>query len=166
MAEGVREDRLPLEHIHYRDNLLDRVSSEPKRKMQIYLDSGWRGDNYEATRSMRDRLIWKGYRPGSELFYLAFPEAEHDEKAWAARAVQFRSSSFSENCRCSQDPGDRNCKLHRTVPSICNPDQPNVTSAPLRRGSTRSIFAIGFQRITETGNVTMSTETSVIERSA
>ena len=70
----------------YRDNLLSRVSSEPKRKIQIYLDSGWPSDNYEATRSMRDRLIWKGYRPGSELFYLAFPQAEHDEKAWAARS--------------------------------------------------------------------------------
>ena len=70
----------------YRDNLLDRVSSEPKRQIQIYLDSGWPGDNYEATRSMRDRLIWKGYRPCSELFYLAFPEAKHDENAWAARS--------------------------------------------------------------------------------
>src|SRR5437773_10184096 len=44
------------------------------------------GDNYEPTRSMRDRLIWKGYRPGHELFYLAFPEAKHDENAWAARS--------------------------------------------------------------------------------
>jgi len=70
----------------YRDDLLDRVSAEPKRKIRIYLDSGWPDDNYEATRSMRDRLILKGYRPGSELFYLAFPEAKHDENAWAARS--------------------------------------------------------------------------------
>jgi predicted alpha/beta superfamily hydrolase len=70
----------------YRDDLLDRVSVEPKRRIRIYLDSGWPGDNYEATRSMRDRLIWKGYRPGSELFYLAFPEAKHEENAWAARS--------------------------------------------------------------------------------
>ncbi len=35
---------------------------------------------------MRDRLIWKGYRPGSELLYLAFPEAKHDENAWAIRS--------------------------------------------------------------------------------
>ena len=71
----------------YKDDLLERVSTEPKRKIQIYLDSGWPGDNYEATRSMRDRLIWKGYRPGSDLFYLAFPEAKHDENAWAARSA-------------------------------------------------------------------------------
>jgi len=70
----------------YRDDLLERVFVEPKRKLQIYLDSGWPADNYEPTRSMRDRLIWKGYRPGSELFYLAFPEAKHDENAWAARS--------------------------------------------------------------------------------
>ena len=70
----------------YRDDLLGRVSAEPKRKIKIYLDSGWPGDNYEATRSMRDRLIWKGYNIGSELFYLVFPEAKHDEKAWAARS--------------------------------------------------------------------------------
>jgi len=66
--------------------LLERVSTEAKRNIRIYLDSGWPGDNYEATRSMRDRLIWKGYRSGSELFYLAFPEAKHDENAWASRS--------------------------------------------------------------------------------
>ena len=71
----------------YRDDLLQRISNEPKRKIHIYLDSGWPGDNYEATRSMRDRLIWKGYRPGSELLYLAFPEAKHDENAWAVRST-------------------------------------------------------------------------------
>ena len=70
----------------YRDDLLERIAAEPKKRIQIYLDSGWPGDNYEATRSMRDRLIWKGYRPGSELFYLAFPEARHDENAWATRS--------------------------------------------------------------------------------
>src|SRR5213594_1736767 len=70
----------------YRDDLLERVFVEPKRKLRIYLDSGWPADNYEPTRSMRDRLIWKGYRPGSELFYLAFPEAKHDENAWASRS--------------------------------------------------------------------------------
>src|SRR4030095_6420225 len=71
----------------YRDDFLERISAEPKRKIRVYLDSGWPGDNYEATRSVRDRLIWKVYRLGSELFYLAFPEATHDENAWAARSA-------------------------------------------------------------------------------
>ena len=35
---------------------------------------------------MRDRLILKGYQPGSELFYLAFPEAMRNENAWAERS--------------------------------------------------------------------------------
>jgi predicted alpha/beta superfamily hydrolase len=70
----------------FRDDLLERVSTEPKRTLQIYLDSGWPRDNYEPTRSMRDRLIWRGYRPGSELLYLAFPNARHNENAWADRS--------------------------------------------------------------------------------
>ncbi|MEP6685849.1 MAG: alpha/beta hydrolase-fold protein [Verrucomicrobiota bacterium] len=70
----------------YQDDLLERVAAESKRDIRIYLDSGWPHDNYEPTRAMRDRLIWKGYRPGSDLFYLAFPEATHDENAWAARS--------------------------------------------------------------------------------
>jgi predicted alpha/beta superfamily hydrolase len=40
----------------FRDDLLERVSAEPKRKIRIYLDSGWPRDNYETTRSMRDRI--------------------------------------------------------------------------------------------------------------
>ena len=83
----------------FRDDLLERISLEAKRKIRIYLDSGWPGDNYEATRSMRDRLIWKGYRPGSELFYLAFPEAKHEENAWAARSpipLQFLFGKFPD----------------------------------------------------------------------
>jgi predicted alpha/beta superfamily hydrolase len=83
----------------YRDDLLERVSAQPKRKIRIYLDSGGPGDNYEATRSMRDRLIWKGYRPGSELFYLAFPEGKHDENAWAARSPIPFQLPFWENAR-------------------------------------------------------------------
>lgn len=60
----------------YQDDLLERVAAEPKRNIRVYLDSGWSRDNYEATRAMRDWLIWKGYRPGSDLLYLAFPESE------------------------------------------------------------------------------------------
>ena len=93
----------------YRDNLLDRVSTESKRKLRIYLDSGWPGDNYEATRSMRDRLIWKGYRPGSELFYLAFPKRS-TTRMRGLRAVQSRSSSFSGKCRHSES------QLHKLRP--------------------------------------------------
>jgi predicted alpha/beta superfamily hydrolase len=91
----------------YRDDLLKRVSTQPKRKIRIYLDSGWPGDNYEPTCSMRDRLVWKGYSPGSELFYLAFPEVKHDENAWAARSpipFQFLLESYLHSgSDCSPD---------------------------------------------------------------
>lgn len=70
----------------YCDDLLERVATEPKRNLRIYLDSGWPRDNYEPTRCMRDRLLSRGYRAGEDLFYLAFPEAKHDENAWAARS--------------------------------------------------------------------------------
>src|SRR5256884_1258391 len=71
------------------------VGIYPNERMTEYTSPGYEdygrflvgpADNYEPTRSMRDRLIWKGYCPGSELFYLAFPEAKHDENAWAARS--------------------------------------------------------------------------------
>jgi len=70
----------------YRDDFVERVATESKRNLRIYLDSGWPRDNYEPTRAVRDRLLWKGYSPGSELFYLAFPEAKHNEMAWAERS--------------------------------------------------------------------------------
>lgn len=70
----------------YRDDLFQRVSSEPKRALQIYLDSGWPGDNYEETLTMRDRLIKRGYVPGKNLLSFAFPNAEHNEAAWAVRS--------------------------------------------------------------------------------
>src|SRR5690606_5884452 len=58
----------------YRDDLMQRVAAEPRRDVTIYLDSGWPGDNYEVTRSMRDLLVERGYQSGKDLFYLAFPE--------------------------------------------------------------------------------------------
>jgi enterochelin esterase-like enzyme len=69
----------------WRDDLLARVLSEPRRDVRFYLDSGWPGDNYEVTRGMRDRLAARGYEPGRDLYYLAYPEARHDERAWAGR---------------------------------------------------------------------------------
>jgi enterochelin esterase-like enzyme len=69
----------------WRDDLMARVESEPRRHVRFYLDSGWPGDNYEVTRGMRDRLAARGWEPGRDLFYLAYPEARHDERAWAGR---------------------------------------------------------------------------------
>jgi predicted alpha/beta superfamily hydrolase len=70
----------------YRDDLLERVLSEPRRALRVYLDSGWPRDNYEATRGMDAALRARGWSAGRDLCYLAFPEGRHEEEAWAARA--------------------------------------------------------------------------------
>jgi len=83
----------------WRDDLLERVALEPRRDARFYLDSGWPGDNYEVTREMRDRLLGCGYRQGRDLFYLAYPEARHDERAWAARLHVPLQQFFGEATR-------------------------------------------------------------------
>ncbi len=70
----------------WRDNLRERIAREPRRKLVLYLDSGWPRDNYEVTRDMHALLARRGYRPGRDLHYLSFPEALHDEYHWAMRA--------------------------------------------------------------------------------
>lgn len=70
----------------WRDDLLERVSVEPRRDVRLYLDSGWPEDNYERTRAMRAALLDRGYEEGRDLLYFAFPEARHDETHWAMRA--------------------------------------------------------------------------------
>jgi predicted alpha/beta superfamily hydrolase len=70
----------------YGDDLLERVASEPRRPHKLYLDTGWPRDNYEVNRSLRELLLRRGYVDGVDLLYLAFPEAAHNEQAWAMRA--------------------------------------------------------------------------------
>ncbi len=70
----------------YRDDLLERVLSEEKRPLRIYLDSGWPRDNFEMTRSMTAALRSRGYHEGRDLLYLAFPDGRHEEESWAVRA--------------------------------------------------------------------------------
>ena len=69
----------------YKDDLMERVLSEPKRKVGFYFDSGWPGDNYEVTVAMALALVSRGWRFGRDLLYLCFPNAAHDEKAWGMR---------------------------------------------------------------------------------
>lgn len=69
----------------HKDDLIERVLSEPKRNTRFYLDSGWPGDNYESTLAMAVALSQRGYRYGQDLLHVAFPLAEHDEGAWSER---------------------------------------------------------------------------------
>lgn len=68
-----------------KDDLIERVISEPKRDVSFYLDSGWPNDNYEVTIVMALALVSRGFRYGRDLLHLCFPNAAHDEKAWGMR---------------------------------------------------------------------------------
>jgi enterochelin esterase-like enzyme len=69
----------------WRDDLLERVLTEPKRPARFYLDSGWPGDNYEVTVAMAVALKHRGWTYGLDLLHLGFPGAKHEEPAWAER---------------------------------------------------------------------------------
>jgi predicted alpha/beta superfamily hydrolase len=68
-----------------KDDLIDRVLTEKKRKTKFYLDSGWPGDNYEVTLAMAMALARRGYKPREEFLHFAFPLEAHDERAWGRR---------------------------------------------------------------------------------
>ena len=69
----------------YKDDLIERVLSEPARDVRFYLDSGWPNDNYEVTTEMALALVSRGWRYGCDFINLVFPHAAHDEKAWGMR---------------------------------------------------------------------------------
>lgn len=72
----------------WRDDLLERVQVDdlqPRRHLRIYLDSGWPGDNYEASLAMAVALVSRGFVLGRHLHHFAFPGAEHHEGAWGDR---------------------------------------------------------------------------------
>jgi predicted alpha/beta superfamily hydrolase len=86
----------------HRDNLIDRVLSEPPRDVAFYLDSGWPGDNYEVTMAMAMALVARGWRYGLNLLHLCFPLAEHDEAAWGMRLhlpMQFLNGAVARASR-------------------------------------------------------------------
>ena len=69
----------------HRNDLIDRVLSEPRPEARFYLDSGWPGDNYEVTLAMAMALAERGFVPRRDFVHLMFPLAEHDEQAWGRR---------------------------------------------------------------------------------
>ena len=69
----------------HKDDLMERVLSEPKSLAKFYLDSGWPGDNYEVTLAMAMAFSQRGYKVREEFLHLAFPLEEHDEQAWGRR---------------------------------------------------------------------------------
>lgn len=69
----------------YDNKLFAEVDAGEKRPIKVYLDSGWPGDNFAETQAMAHKMIAIGYELGRDLHYLAVPEAEHNETAWAQR---------------------------------------------------------------------------------
>ncbi len=69
----------------FQDDLFSRIAAEPRRDIRIYLDSGWPRDNYDATNAMRDLLVARGYRLGTDLLQFSFPEGKHSESSWSDR---------------------------------------------------------------------------------
>jgi predicted alpha/beta superfamily hydrolase len=69
----------------HKDDLIDRVLSEPRRESRFYLDSGWPGDNFEVTLAMAMALQRRGYRVPQDFLHLVFPADRHDETAWGRR---------------------------------------------------------------------------------
>ena len=86
----------------HKDNLIERVLTEPARDVGFYLDSGWPGDNYEVTIGMAMALVSRGWKYGHNLLHLSFPRAEHDEKAWGMRLhlpLQFLNGAVARTSR-------------------------------------------------------------------
>ncbi len=69
----------------YQDDLFQRIASEPRRAIRIYLDSGWPRDNFDATNAMRDLLVRRGYQLGVDVLQFSFPDGLHSEGSWAGR---------------------------------------------------------------------------------
>ncbi len=91
----------------HKDNLMDRVLSEPFRDVGFYLDSGWPEDNYEVTICMAMALIARGWKYGHNLLHFAFPFAGHSEAAWGMRLhlpLQFLNGAVARATRV-HDPG-------------------------------------------------------------
>ena len=69
----------------HKDDLVERVLSEPKSEAKFYIDSGWPGDNFETTLAMAIALQSRGYRFGQDFLHFAFPLEAHEESAWGSR---------------------------------------------------------------------------------
>lgn len=78
------------------------VAEQPKRPLRIWLDIGTKEgrDAQEAqrtvdsTRILKEALIKKGWKLGTDLKYMEAETAEHNERAWAARVEHILAFLF------------------------------------------------------------------------
>jgi predicted alpha/beta superfamily hydrolase len=86
----------------HKDDLIERVMSEPAPDVAFYLDSGWPEDNYEVTMAMAMALVSRGWKYGFNLFHLCFPHAQHNEASWGMRLhlpMQFINGAVARAAR-------------------------------------------------------------------
>jgi predicted alpha/beta superfamily hydrolase len=85
------------------DQIVHFVEQLPKKSAtRIWLDIGTKEgrDPAEASKSVNDArllnqtLVKKGWRPGKDLQYYEARDAEHNERAWAARIDQILEFLF------------------------------------------------------------------------
>ncbi len=77
--------------------LLEMVENLPaKTEQQIWVDMGTGEGSMmvDDARSLRDRLIDKGWTLGEDLRYVEAADAPHNERAWAARAPDMLRFAF------------------------------------------------------------------------
>jgi predicted alpha/beta superfamily hydrolase len=75
--------------VHY----TEAISGKPS--LRVWLDIGTKEgrdakdaqETVDGARLLRDTLVKKGWQLGKDLKYFEAPEAEHNERAWAARAA-------------------------------------------------------------------------------
>jgi pimeloyl-ACP methyl ester carboxylesterase len=115
----------------YKDDLLDRVLSEPKRQVGFYLDSGWPGDNYEGTIAMALALVSRAGGMGATFFTCVFHMPRMMRKpggrgytcrcscspAWsrAPRVAVIRCGKIRPNSRCAGSDDDAGYMLARHI---------------------------------------------------
>lgn len=87
------------------DDLFERIASEPRRELLVYLDSGWPKDNYDRTNAMRDLLLARGFRLGVDLLQFSFPEDGHNEASWSHRLHVPFQYFFGSAWRASRGEG-------------------------------------------------------------
>ncbi|MGZ3183318.1 MAG: alpha/beta hydrolase [Telluria sp.] len=67
-------------------NNRDLVKNVPEHvNVKFYIDAGTSNDGLEDTQAMRDAMLKRGYRSGSDLYYVEAQGASHNEKSWSAR---------------------------------------------------------------------------------
>ena len=84
------------------NQILQYTEAQPKRPLRIWLDIGTKEGRdapdaqrtVDGARLLKEALMKKGWQSGTDLKYMEAENAEHNERAWAARAEQILEFLF------------------------------------------------------------------------